>query len=482
MSNNKSELCDLTIQELAQKLKNREIKFLDIVNSVIARIKQFDQTICGYISLFEESAIKQAQALDADIKKFNDWHRLTGIPIAIKDNICVKDQLTTCGSKILANFISPYDATAVRKLKDAGAIIIGKTNLDEFAMGSSTETSFFGPTLNPINTEYVPGGSSGGSAAVVSYGGAIGSLGSDTGGSVRHPAAFCGVVGLKPTYGRVSRYGLVAFASSLDCIGPIAKSVNDVAIIFNTIAGYDEMDATSINKPVNALVVNPQAIKDYVIGVPKEYFTEGLDNRIAEVVEETIKQLKKDCRAVKEISLPNTKYTIATYYLICMAEASSNLARYDGVKYGLRIESKDLKEMYEKTRNQGFNTEVKRRILIGTYGLSKGYYEEYYGTAQKARNLIKQDFDNAFKECDIIIAPTTPTLPFKLGEKIKDPLAMYLEDIFTTAINLAGITAISVPAPRYIDNFPVGIQVIGPALGEELILNCAQAIEDLSKS
>ncbi|MEO0077362.1 MAG: amidase family protein, partial [candidate division WOR-3 bacterium] len=335
---------------------------------------------------------------------------------------------------------------------------------------------------NPINTEYVPGGSSGGSAAVVSYGGAIGALGSDTGGSVRHPAAFCGVVGLKPTYGRVSRYGLVAFASSLDCIGPIAKSVNDVAIIFNTIAGYDEMDATSINKPVNALVVNPQAIKDYVIGVPKEYFTEGLDNRIAEVVEETIRQLKKDCRAVKEISLPNTKYTIATYYLICMAEASSNLARYDGVKYGLRIESKDLKEMYEKTRNQGFNTEVKRRILIGTYGLSKGYYEEYYGTAQKARNLIKQDFDNAFKECDIIIAPTTPTLPFKLGEKIKDPLAMYLEDIFTTAINLAGITAISVPAPRYIDNFPVGIQVIGPALGEELILNCAQAIENLSKS
>ncbi|MCX8014482.1 MAG: Asp-tRNA(Asn)/Glu-tRNA(Gln) amidotransferase subunit GatA [candidate division WOR-3 bacterium] len=482
MSKNKSGLCDLTILELRQKLQNREIGFLDIVNSIIARIKQFDQTIRGYISLFEEPAINQAKNLDATTKDFKNLHLLTGIPIAIKDNICVKDQLTTCGSKILANFISPYDATAVRKLKDVGAIIIGKTNLDEFAMGSSTETSFYGPTLNPLNPDYVPGGSSGGSAAVVRYGGAIGALGSDTGGSVRQPAAFCGVVGLKPTYGRVSRFGLVAFASSLDCIGQIAKSVDDVAIIFNTVAGYDEMDATSINKPVNSLSINPRAIKDYIIGVPKEYFIEGLDEKIAEVVEQTVRQLKKQCREIKEISLPNTKYSIATYYLICMAEASSNLARYDGVKYGLRIESNDLKTMYENTRNQGFNTEVKRRILIGTYGLSKGYYEEYYGTAQKARNLIKQDFDNAFKECDVIITPTTPTLPFKLGEKIKDPLAMYLEDIFTTAVNLAGITAVSVPAPQYINNFPVGIQIIGPALGEELILNCAKAVEELSKA
>jgi aspartyl-tRNA(Asn)/glutamyl-tRNA(Gln) amidotransferase subunit A len=478
---NNPQLCELTISALHEKIKKKEIRFLDIANSVIGRIKDQDQKICGYISTFEEDAINQAKKLDDSIKDYSQLNPLIGIPIAIKDNICVKDKLTTCGSKILSNFISPYDATAVSKLKDAGAIIIGKTNLDEFAMGSSTETSYFGPTVNPVNHSYVPGGSSGGSAAVVKYRGAIGALGSDTGGSVRHPAAFCGVVGLKPTYGRVSRYGLVAFASSLDCIGPIGKSVKDVAVLFNAIAGYDEMDATTINVPVSQISIDANAIRDYTIGIPREYFAQGLDNRIVKVIEDTIKELSKLCRNIKEISLPNTKYAIATYYLICMAEASSNLARYDGVKYGLRVHSKELKELYEKTRDQGFNTEVKRRILIGTYGLSKGYYDEYYGTAQKARNLIKKDFDQAFKNCNVIITPTTPTLPFKLGEKIQDPLAMYLGDIFTAPANLAGITAISVPAPDNVENFPVGIQITGPALGEEYIIDCAQAIEEINE-
>jgi aspartyl-tRNA(Asn)/glutamyl-tRNA(Gln) amidotransferase subunit A len=477
---NKQDLSTLTINALHDKIKSKEIKFVDIVESVINRIKNQEQQINGFISIFEQEAINQAKQLD-EKTDYDNLSALIGIPVAVKDNICVKDKLTTCGSKILSNFISPYDATAVARLKNAGAIIIGKTNLDEFAMGSSTETSNFGATKNPINHNYVPGGSSGGSAAVIKYRGAIGALGSDTGGSVRHPAAFCGVVGLKPTYGRVSRYGLVAFASSLDCIGPIGKSVKDVATIFNVIAGYDEMDATTINSPVKQFSVDANAIKDYTIGVPKEFFAEGLDTRIAKITEDTIKTLGKQCKNIVEISLPNTKYAIATYYLICMAEASSNLARYDGVKYGLRVDSKELKELYEKTRDQGFNTEVKRRILIGTYGLSKGYYDEYYGTAQKARNLIKQDFNQAFHECNIIITPTTPTLPFKLGEKTQNPLAMYLGDIFTTPANLAGITAISVPAPELVDNFPVGIQITGPALGEEFVLNCAQAIEEINE-
>lgn len=475
------ELCDLTITELHKKIRTKEIKFLDIVNSVIKRIKSEDQKINGFISFFEEDAIKQATALDNNLKDYNQINLLTGIPIAVKDNICVKDKLTTCGSKILSNFISPYDATAISKLKNAGAIIIGKTNLDEFAMGSSTETSYFGPTANPIDNRYVPGGSSGGSAAVVKYSGAIGALGSDTGGSVRHPAAFCGVVGLKPTYGRVSRYGLVAFASSLDCIGPLGKTVEDVAIIFNTIAGFDKMDATTIDKPVKNISVNSNAIKNYTIGIPKEFFAEGLDARIGKVIDDTLNNLRKRCRNIKEVSLPNTKYAIATYYLICMAEASSNLARYDGVKYGLRVLGSDLKDLYAKTRDEGFNTEVKRRILIGTYSLSKGYYDEYYGIAQKARNLIRNNFDQAFKDCDVIITPTTPTLPFKLGEQISDPLAMYLGDIFTTPANLAGITAISIPAPANIENFPVGIQITGPALGEEQILNTAKAIEEINE-
>lgn len=473
------DLTSLAIRPLHEKIKNKEIKFTDVISQVFTKIKQEDEKTSAFITLFEEESFKQAQHLDETVKDRENLHPLLGIPFAIKDNICVKDKLTTCGSKILSNFTSPYDATAVVRLKNAGVIIVGKTNLDEFGMGSSNETSYYGPVANPINHAYVPGGSSGGSAAAIRYQGALGALGTDTGGSVRLPAAFCGVVGLKPTYGRVSRYGLVAFASSLDCIGPIAKTVDDVAIILSTIAGYDEYDATSVRIPVNKPFCNPDTVKDYTIGVPTEYFGEGLDSNVRQVIEKTIKELGKKCKAVKEISLPHTKYTIATYYLICMAEASSNLARYDGVKYGLRIMGENLIRLYEKTREDGFGKEVKRRILLGTYGLSKGYYDEYYGTAQKVRTLIKQDFDEAFKTCNVIITPTAPTPPFKLGEKINDPLAMYLFDIFTTSPSLAGLPAIVTPGLGFAGNFPVGVQIIGPAFQEEIILNCAKAIEQI---
>lgn len=474
------DLSGLTIRAVHEKIKTKEIKFTDIINSVFTKIKNEDEKISAFITLFEEEAFEQAQHLDETVKDREKLHPLFGIPFAIKDNICVKDKLTTCGSKILSNFISPYDATAVARLKDAGVIIIGKTNLDEFGMGSSNETSYYGPVANPIDNAYVPGGSSGGSAAAIRYQGALGALGTDTGGSIRLPAAFCGVVGLKPTYGRVSRYGLVAFASSLDCIGPIAKTIDDVAIILSTIAGYDKYDATSVKIPVNKPICNPDAVKEYTIGVPKEYFGEGLDSNVRQVIEKTIKELGKKCKAVKEISLPHTKYTIATYYLLCTAEASSNLARYDGVKYGLRIMGENLLSLYEKTRDSGFGKEVKRRILLGTYGLSKGYYDEYYGTAQKVRTLIKQDFEEAFKTCNVIITPTAPTQPFKIGEKINDPLAMYLSDIYTTSPSLAGLPAIVTPGLGHASNFPVGVQIVGPAFEEETILNCARAIETIN--
>ncbi|MDW7988197.1 MAG: Asp-tRNA(Asn)/Glu-tRNA(Gln) amidotransferase subunit GatA, partial [candidate division WOR-3 bacterium] len=426
---------------------------------------------------------QEAKVIEEQFKGGAALHFLAGIPIAIKDNICVEGELTTCASRILYNFISPYNATAVKRLKEAGAIIIGKTNLDEFAMGSSSETSYFGAVKNPLNPDYVPGGSSGGSAAVVAYGGSIGALGSDTGGSIRQPASFCGVVGLKPTYGRVSRYGLVAFASSLDCIGPITRNVCDAALIFSVIAGYDPYDATTVNLPVDLLVPDKNKITEYTIGIPKEYIEleSEIDNEVKKIFDETINELKKIVRSVKIISLPLFQYHLACYYLICTAEASSNLARYDGVRYGLREKCESLIEMYEKTRDIGFGREVKRRILLGTYALSKGYYEEYYGTAQKVRNLIKKDFAEAFKQCDIIITPTSPTLPFKLNERITNPLAMYRSDLFTTGVSLAGIPAISVPAPSTSNGFSVGIQIIGRPFCEKEILNCALAIEELRK-
>ena len=405
---------------------------------------------------------------------------LEGIPISIKDNICTKGIPTTCASKILENFIPPYDATVIERLKNAGAIIIGKTNMDEFAFGSSTENSAFGPTKNPYDYLRVPGGSSGGSAASVGADLCFASLGSDTGGSIRQPACFCGVVGMKPTYGRVSRYGLIAFASSLDQIGPITKNVKDNALLLKIISGRDIFDSTSIDiKVPDYLKFLEGDLKDMKIGIPKEYFVEGIDKEIKNKIFEILKIMENLGANIEEISLPHTSYGIATYYIIATAEASSNLARFDGVKYGYRSKNyKNLIEMYMKTRGEGFGNEVKRRIILGTYVLSRGYYEAYYLKAQKVRTLIKNDFEEAFKKVDIIITPTTPELPFKLGEKKDDPLKMYLSDIFTVNVNLSGLCALNLPVGFSSSNLPIGIQIIGSYFKEEIILKVAKKIED----
>jgi aspartyl-tRNA(Asn)/glutamyl-tRNA(Gln) amidotransferase subunit A len=403
---------------------------------------------------------------------------LLGIPLAIKDNICTKNILTTCSSKILSNFIPTYESTVTSRLIEQGYILIGKTNMDEFAMGSSTENSGFYPTRNPWDLERIPGGSSGGPAAAVASDECIAALGSDTGGSIRQPAAFCGVVGLKPTYGRVSRFGLVAFASSLDQIGPITKQVRDSAILMNIISGHDPLDSTSAPLPVpDFTAVLGQDIKGLKMGVPKEYFIEGIEREVEVLVKEAIKRLELLGAIPVEVSLPHTGYAIATYYIIATSEASSNLARYDGMRYGLRSEGKDLIETYMNTRAHGLGAEVKRRIMLGTYALSAGYYEAYYKKAQQVRTLIKQDFERAFKEVDVIVTPTSPTAAFKLGEKIADPLQMYLSDIFTISVNLAGVPGISIPCGFTTDNLPVGLQIIGKHFDEESILKVAYAYE-----
>jgi aspartyl-tRNA(Asn)/glutamyl-tRNA(Gln) amidotransferase subunit A len=403
---------------------------------------------------------------------------LLGIPLAIKDNICTKNILTTCSSKILSNFIPTYESTVTSRLIEQGYILIGKTNMDEFAMGSSTENSGFYPTRNPWDLERIPGGSSGGPAAAVASDECIAALGSDTGGSIRQPAAFCGVVGLKPTYGRVSRFGLVAFASSLDQIGPITKQVRDSAILMNIISGYDPLDSTSAPLPVpDFTAALGQDIKGLKMGVPKEYFIEGIEREVEVLVKEAIKRLELLGAIPVEVSLPHTGYAIATYYIIATSEASSNLARYDGMRYGLRSEGKDLIETYLNTRAHGLGAEVKRRIMLGTYALSAGYYEAYYKKAQQVRTLIKQDFESAFKEVDVIVTPTSPTAAFKLEEKIADPLQMYLSDIFTISVNLAGVPGISIPCGFTADNLPVGLQIIGRHFDEESILKVAYAYE-----
>jgi aspartyl-tRNA(Asn)/glutamyl-tRNA(Gln) amidotransferase subunit A len=407
---------------------------------------------------------------------------LAGIPILIKDNINIKGTRTTCSSKILNDFVSPYDATVVKKIRSADAIFIGKSNMDEFAMGSSTETSHFSVTKNPWDIARIPGGSSGGSAAAVAAGQAVLSIGSDTGGSIRQPASLCGVVGLKPTYGRVSRYGLVAFASSLDQIGPITKDTTDAALLMNVISGYDDNDSTSVNLPVpdytKALINNVRNIK---IGIPKEYFSQGLDNDVKTAVMEAVKLLKSMGAQVKELSLPHTEYAVAAYYIIAPSEASSNLARYDGVKYGYRAneegEGVSLIDVYERTRGEGFGQEVKRRIMLGTYSLSSGYYDAYYLKAQKVRTLIKQDFDKAFGEVDVIITPTAPTTAFKIGEKTEDPLKMYLSDIYTISANLAGIPGISIPCGFDKEGLPIGLQLLAKPFGEETIFRTAYSYE-----
>ncbi len=468
----------LTIHELSGMLKKGEIRSRDIVDSVFKRIDHTEGKTAAYMTLTRDLAYEQAEKADSVIKSGKAGY-LTGIPIAIKDNICTKSIRTTCSSKILDNFIPPYDATVITRLKDAGAVFTGKTNMDEFAMGSSTENSAYAITKNPWDTERIPGGSSGGSAAAVSADECIAALGSDTGGSIRQPAACCGVVGLKPTYGRVSRYGLVAFASSLDQIGPITKDVTDSAILLNIIGGHDPLDSTSVNTPMPDFTGFLEGgIKGVRIGIPKEYFIEGMDTEVERSVMDSISILEGLGAIKKDISLPHTDYAVATYYILATAEASSNLARYDGARYGYRTKNaKDLFDMYIRSRQEGFGPEVKRRIMLGTYALSAGYYDAYYRKAQQVRRLIKEDFDRAFESVDVIITPTAPTPAFKTGEKTKDPLSMYLSDIFTISANLAGIPAISIPGGFCSGNLPVGLQLSGKHFDEEMLFRLAYAFE-----
>ncbi len=472
------ELFQLTIHELQGKIRRGEVSAAQIAETVFSRIDTVEERVHSYIRLMKDEALAQAAAADQNIKK-GDLQPLTGIPIALKDIVCTKGILTTCGSHILHNFVPPYNATVVEKLAAAGAVFVGKTNMDEFAMGSSTETSYFGPTLNPWDLTRIPGGSSGGSATAVAADECIASIGSDTGGSIRQPAALCGIVGMKPTYGRVSRFGLIAFASSLDQIGPFTKDVEDCAIMMNVLAGYDPKESTSVKADVpDYCQFLGRDIKGWKIGIPKEYFIEGIDPEVSTAVKKSIEVVEKCGGQCVDITLPHTQYCVAVYYIIAPAEASSNLARYDGVKYGFRTgDPRDLAEMYFKTRMQGFGAEVKRRIMIGTYSLSAGYYDAYYGKASQVRALIRRDFDDAFSKCDIILTPTTPTPAFKLGEKTDDPLQMYLSDIFTISTNLAGIPGISVPCGYSSSGLPIGVQFLASHFEEAKLLQFASAYE-----
>lgn len=466
----------LTISEARSLLDKGEISVKDLVSSISERIDTVEDRIKSFVTVTKDHAFNAVE--DSQKKIGKEPKMLLGIPLAIKDNICTKDILTTCSSKILFNFIPPYESTVTSRLKEQGYILIGKANMDEFAMGSSTENSSFYPTRNPWDIERSPGGSSGGPATAVAADECIAALGSDTGGSIRQPASFCGVVGLKPTYGRVSRYGLIAFASSLDQIGPITKDVRDSAILMNIISGDDPLDSTSapITVPDFTSVLGKD-IKGLKIGVPKEYFIEGIDDEVELLVKNAVTHLESLGAIPVEVSLPHTEYAIAAYYIIATSEASSNLARYDGMKYGLRIVGEDLIDTYMKTRASGFGSEVKRRIMLGTYALSAGYYEAYYKKAQQVRTLIKQDFDRVFKEVDVIVTPTSPTPAFKIGEKIEDPLQMYLSDIFTISVNLAGVPGISIPCGFTKGNLPIGLQIIGKHFDEETILKVAFAYE-----
>lgn len=471
------EFCELTIKDAHKGLKNKEFSCLELTKAFLEQIEKVDGNISGFITRTPELALLQAKKVDERILVGGDISPLAGIPVAIKDNILIEGIKCTAGSNILENYIAPYDATVVKKLKEQNSVFLGKTNLDEFAMGSSTEHSAFGPTKNPNDLTRVPGGSSGGSAAAVKANECIFALGSDTGGSVRQPASLCGVVGLKPTYGAVSRYGLMAFASSLDQIGPITKTVEDARIVFEAISGKDEKDSTSVELQFSGCRLS---VKDLRIGVPKEYFVEGLDPKIERVVREAIKRYEEMGAKVKEVSLPHTEYALPAYYIISPSEASANLARYDGIKYGLSEskEVKDLLDVYLQSREKGFGDEVRRRIIVGAYTLSSGYYEAYYLKAQKIRTLIKNDFEKAFKEVDVLLTPTSPFTAFKIGERIEDPLSMYLVDVYTVSINMAGIPAISIPCGE-VDNLPVGLQIIGKHFEENKILAVGQAFEKL---
>lgn len=467
-----------TIHELHEKLKNREISAVDLTKDVLSRAEQVEAKVQAFTTQTKELALAQAKAVDEKVARREEISPLAGIPAIMKDNICTKGIATTCASKMLENFIPPYDATVMEKLNQHDLVMVGKANMDEFAMGGSTENSAFHKTYNPWDLACVPGGSSGGSAAAVAAGEAIWALGSDTGGSIRQPAAYCGVVGLKPTYGRVSRYGLVAFASSLDQIGPITRDVRDSALVLNAISGHDHRDSTSLTAEVPDFTkVLTGEIKGLKIGLPKEYFGEGLEPATREAIEKAVKQMEALGAIVEEVSLPHTKYAISAYYLLAPSEASSNLARYDGVSYGFRVEGADnIVEMMTKSRSLGFGDEVKRRIMLGTYALSSGYYDAYYLKALQVRTLIKQDFDQAFAKVDVLMTPTAPTVAFKIGEKSGDPLAMYLQDLCTIPVNLAGLPAISLPC-GFAGSLPIGVQFIGKPLDEASILRTAYALE-----
>ena len=473
------DITNLTVHELMEKLGNNELTSEEITKAYVDRINDKEKDVNAFVTTLCDEALEKAKKIDEKRKSGDIKSNLAGIPIGIKDNLCTKGVKTTCSSRMLEDFIAPYDATVVEKLNNEDLIDLGKLNMDEFAMGASTEYSYFKKTSNPWNLKRVPGGSSGGSAAAVAAELVPWALGSDTGGSIRQPASFCGVVGLKPTYGLVSRYGLVAFASSLDQIGPITKDVTDAAILLNLIAGHDERDTTSYDMPkkdyTKALKGDVKGLK---IGIPKEYFGEGINEEVKEQLEEAIETYKKLGAEVEEISLDIAKYALATYYIIACAEASSNLGRFDGIRYGHRAENfSNLKELYRNSRSEGFGAEVKRRIILGTYVLSSGYYDAYYKKAQQVRTLVKREFDKAFEKYDVLLTPTSPTVAFEMGTRSNNPLEMYLADICTVSVNIAGLPGISIPCGVNSENMPIGMQLIGNKFEEEKILNAAYAFE-----
>jgi aspartyl-tRNA(Asn)/glutamyl-tRNA(Gln) amidotransferase subunit A len=470
----------LTIHEAHQLLKEKKISSVELTKTYLERIKSVEPKVKAFMTVTEELALEQAKKADGAIAS-GKASPLTGIPLAIKDVICTRGVRTTCSSKMLENFVPPYDAMVMEKLNTAGAVMVGKANMDEFAMGSSTENSAYFATHNPWDLERVPGGSSGGSAVAVAAGEAVGALGSDTGGSIRQPAGFCSVVGLKPTYGRISRYGLVAFASSLDQIGPLTQDVTDCALLMNVISGYDNRDSTSVPEPVPDYTQSLKTdLKGMKLGIPKEYYVEGMQSGVAAAMQAAIKKLEELGAKLEEVSLPHTPYALAVYYIIAPSEASANLARYDGVKYGYSYKGDTMWESMEKTRGNGFGPEVKRRIMLGTYALSAGFYDAWYLKAQKVRTLIRREFDAVFEKYDALITPTSPTVPFKIGEKTDDPLAMYLSDVCTLPINIAGVPGISIPA-GFVDNLPVGMQIIGKHFSEETLLRVAYAYEQATE-
>lgn len=474
-----SDILSLDALTLGKAIANGETTAVEATEAVLSAIKEKEKIYNCYVTVDEEGAMASAKAVQKDIEAGKYTSPLAGVPVAIKDNMCTKGLVTTCSSKILHNFVPTYESTAVSKLRDAGAIILGKTNMDEFAMGSTTETSFFGPTKNPVNPEHVPGGSSGGSAAAVAAGECFYALGSDTGGSIRQPASYCGVVGIKPTYGTVSRYGLIAYGSSLDQIGPLTKNVSDAAAVLNAISGHDIKDSTSVDKEVpdymTALVNNAQGLK---IGIPRDYFGDGLDSEVANAVKNAAEVLKAAGATVEEFDLSLVDYAIPAYYTIAAAEASSNLERFDGIKYGYRTEEyAGLHNMYKKSRSEGFGPEVKRRIMLGSFVLSSGYYDAYYLKALKVKALIKKAFDDAFRKYDIILGPVAPTTAPKLGASLSDPIKMYLGDIYTISVNLAGLPGISVPCGMSSEGMPIGVQLLADCFKEETLFRAAYAYE-----